>query len=346
MKNRFFLLILSLFVMIYACSKREMPEGTGYLTLNISQSTGMKADIDINDFILRINDGRSDLLKEHIRDLPKQIALPVGSYTIEAYSLEFSDPKFETPFYSGKTTVEIEAGETTETSLICSQGNAGVKVTWTDGFSARYSTYQAQISCNEGYLNYSSTETRTGYFLPGSVTVSILADGQNIFGGTIVLAAQDMVTAIMKPVAVESGNLTIEISVDKTTNNRTVEVTVDPENTGANSETNPYTIAKAVERQGENAVWITGYIVGSKPSSGYDFVHGTWQATNIVLADKIDETSDTKVIFVELGSGSYRTNLNLLDHPEHLHRKILIKGNLLAYQSRAGLRNLAGFSFP
>jgi hypothetical protein len=333
---------------VCACSKSPDKKEIGYVMLNISQSSNMKVDVDINDFTLRISDSYSDVFKERISDLPEQIPLPVGTYNIEVYSMEFSEPKFEMPFYSGKTTVEIEADKTHDVSLVCSQGNAGIKLVWTSGFS-QYHTYQAQIYSNEGYLNYISTEERTGYFLPGTVSISILADGLTINGGTITLAAMDLVTAIMRPVAVETGDLTIKISIDETENNRTVDVLVDPDYVlvEPNGETNPYTIAQAIEHQGENDIWITGYVVGAKPSSGYDFSNPeAWLATNIVLADDVDETDDRKVIFVELGSGTYRTNLNLLDHSDYLHRKILIKGNLLAYQSRAGLRNLAGFSFP
>ena len=344
MKKKTLLLILSLFA-VFACSQTPEEKGTGFLTLNISQGASLKANVEITDFTLRINDGHTDMFRERIGSLPEQIVLPVGSYTIEAYSVEFDEPKYDMLFYSGKTTVEIEAGETKEASLVCSLGNAGIKVVWAGDFSHLYSTYQAQIDCDEGYLTYSSTETRTGYFLPGTVSISILADGLTIFGGTVTLAAGDMVTATLRPKETLSGNLNIGISVDETVNNRDVEVIADPEYTGANSETNPYTIAQAINRQGEEQVWITGYIVGSKPSSGYDFVNvDTWQATNIVLADEITETNDRNVIFVELVSGTYRTSLNLLDHGDYLHRKIVIKGNLLAYQSRSGLRNITGFS--
>ena len=350
MKIRILLLIVSLFT-IYACSEAPEEKGTGYLTLNISQSTGLKADIQIEDFILCINNGRADVIKERISRLPAEISLPVGVYTIEAQSMEFSDPKFEIPFYSGKTTVEIEAGETKEVSLICAQGNAGVKVVWSYDFPILYNTYHAQIDCDEGYLHYSSSETRTGYFLPGTVSINIHADGFNINGGSITLAARDMVTATLRPKNenIPSGGFTIDIFVDQTVNERDVIVIVDPDYPLPNSETNPYNIAQAIERQGENGVWVTGYIVGAKPSSGYDFVNNeTWQATNIVLADDIEETDSYKVIFVELLSSSqYRTNLNLLDNEGILHRKVLLRGNLLTYQSRSGLRNLSGgFSFP
>ena len=342
------LLILSAFV-ICSCSEKETEKGNGYLMLNISHSTSLKADIELMDFTLRILAGSVEILKEQIGDLPEKISLPVGTYTIEAYSMEFSEPKFETPFYFGRITVDIEEGETKTVSLVCSQGNTGIRIVWQEIFSTLFSTYQARIDSNEGFLVYSSTETRTGYFLPGTVNITIHADGQIINGGAVNLATRDMVTVYMQPNTAAPGELNIKISIDKTLNYRELELIVDPNNI-VNNETSPYSIAQAIERQGENEVWITGYIVGSKPSAGYDFVNGVWQATNIVLADNINETNDWNVIFVDLATANvaYRNVLNLVNNPNNLHRRVLIRGNLRQYQSRAGLRELRGghFSFP
>jgi hypothetical protein len=349
MKRQILLLILSLSAMC-ACSDKDAPEkkGTGVLTLNINGSASLKAGVEVTDFILRISDGATEMLKERIGDLPEEILLPEGSYIVEAYSAEFYVPKFETPVYSGKTTVEIEAGETKEAALVCSQSNAGIRVMWASAFIDAYSAFQAQIDCNAGYLNYSSMETRAGYFLPGTVSISVTADGQTINCGSITLAARDMVTATLRPKQTPSGNLSIDISVDETVNSREVEITVDQGNAEPNSETNPYTIAEAVARQGqgETDAWITGYIAGSKPSAGYDFTNSAaWQTTNIVLADEVAETNDAKCVFVELGTGAIRAGLNLVDNPNNLYRKILIKGNLSAYFTRAGLRNVSAYSF-
>jgi len=350
MNMRALLLIFSVFV-ICACSIVPKEKGTGYLTLNISQSTSIKAGIEIEDFILRINDGHVDVLKKRIGDLLEDaIELPAGTYTIDVYSIEFSDPKFEMPFYSGKTTVVIEAEETSEVSLVCSQGNAGIKVVWSDDFSKLFETYDAQIICDEGYLHYSSTEERTGYFLPGTVSVIIHADGQTINAGNIILAARDMVTAYLQPKMEEippDGSLSINIFIDETVNNREIEITVDPDSNdnqnSDNNESNPYNIAEAIERQGENGVWVTGYIVGAKPAtaSDFDFVGGVWQNGNIVLADDIDENNQKNVIFVELQYVAYRNPLNLVNNPTNLHRKVLLKGNLRTYYSCAGLRDLS-----
>ena len=357
MKTKTMLLILSLFVMC-TCSKAPVEKGTGYLTLNINQNTSLKAGIEIDDFTLRISNGYTEVLKMRFGDLPEEIALPVGTYTIEAYSSEFYEPMFETLLYSGSVTVEIEADENTEASLNCGLGNAGIKVVWSEEFAHLFTTYQAQIECDEGYLNYESNEERTGYFLPGTVSVSILADGKSIYGGTITLAAGDIVTATLHPkIKVDpTGGLTINITIDETVKNRAVDITFDPDDPGDqdndNSETNPYTIEQAMGRYSSSQtvydVWVAGYIVGSKPSTDYDFVNGIWQATNIVLADDISEEDDRNVIFVDLATALYRNNLSLVGNEsylERLHRKVVIRGNLRQFQYRAGLRDLAGFSY-
>ena len=339
--------VLFLIFLVFSCSGDETSKetGSGYLMLNVIQSATIKADVEIDDFTLRISASRSEVLKERIADLPEQIELPAGAYTVEVYSIDFSEPKFEMPFYYGKATVEIEPGASKEAILICAQGNAGVRVVWSNDFPEMFSTYQAMIYNADGYLNYSATETRTGYFLPGTVSILVMADGQQINAGTITLAAQDMVTANLQPRNIQRGNISFTISIDNTLNLRDVDIIVDPEQ--PNSQTNPYTIAQAIERQGENEAWVTGYIVGSKPSTGYDFVNGTWQNTNIVIADNISETSDDNVIFVELPTAALRNNLGITgaDNHERLHRQVVIKGNLRTYQSRAGLRDITDYSF-
>ena len=353
MYKKYFLLILPVFL-FFACSKKEsLPEKeTGYLILNVSQGVSTKTGIEIEDFTLRIRENNVGILEEIIKELPEQISLPVGTYTVEAYSAEFSEPRFDMPVYSGVTTVEIVAGAAKEASLICSQSNAGIKVVWSDDFPVLYGSYRAEITGDAGYLNYMHNETRTGYFLPGTVSISIHADGLIINGGTITLAAKDMVTVSLRPKYSPSGNMYIEMSIDETVNEREVEITVDPDDAyteNTNSETNPYSIAQAIEFQGNgDGVWVTGYIVGSKPTGSYDFVNGTWINSNIVIADDIYETDSYKVIFVDLSNAGMKNGIGLLGsttqvYSERLYRKVMIKGNLRGFQSRSGLRDLTEY---
>ena len=326
-----------------ACSKKETPyeKGVGYLTLNISKDASLKADVAIEDFILRIIDSQStEILSEYIGDLPDLIVLPIGNYTIEAYSITFSEPMFDTPRYSGETNVAIIADETTEASLVCSQSNAGVNVVWSDAFSDSFSNYEAQIISDEGYLTYSSTEMRTGYFLPGTVIIFITADGQTINGGSITLAAKDMVTITLLPKESTSGSLSLDITIDETVNNREIELIIDPEYSGENSETNPYSVAQALVRPDETGVWVVGYIVGARTTGGWS----TTTTSNIVIADAEGETDLAKTMAVQLPAGALRDELNVVDNPSNIDRKILLCGNLVNYFGR-GLQNVSSYSF-
>ena len=341
--NRQILLFVLLLFMMCACSKKEMPDekATGYLTLNISKDASLKADVELIDFVLRISNSQAvEVLRERIGDLPDQIVLPVGGYTVEAYSAIFSEPMFDKPCYFGKTDIMIEVGETTEASLVCSQSNAGIKVVWSDSFSDLFSNYEAQITCEAGYLIYSPTETRTGYFLPGTVFISIIVDEQTINGGSITLAAKDMVTLTLQPKETPAGNLSINFSIDETVNNREIEIIIDPEYTGENSETNPYSVAQALTRPDETGVWVVGYIVGARTT-------GSWSPTatsNIVIADVAGETDLAKTMAIQLPTGAIRDELNIVDNPTNIDKKILVKGNLVSYFGR-GIQNVSSYSF-
>ena len=338
--------VFFLIFLVLACSDTEQQRenASGYLLLNIVRNVSLKAEVDTQEFILRVSSARSEVFKERIGALPAQITLPVSSYIVEVYSMDFAEPRFEAPFYYGRTIVEVEPDTENEAMIVCAQGNAGVKIVWSNDFSDAFSTYQAHISCTHGYLNYSATEIRTGYFLPGSITISIMADGQTINAGTMSLSAQDMITVNLHPNSSLSGNLALAMAFDNTLNEREVDIIISP--IAPNSETNPYTVAQAIERQGEDDVWVSGFIVGSKPSVGYDFVNGQWQNTNIVIADDIFETNEHNVVFVELSTAALRNNIGITggNNHERLHRQVVIKGNLRTYQSRAGLRNITDYS--
>ena len=198
--------------------------------------------------------------------------------------------------------------------------------------------FRSQISGDNGYLTYSSDETRTGYFLPGTVYISILADGQTINGGTITLEAKDMVTITLQPKEIPSGGLSIELSIDETVNNREIEIVVDPENTGENSETNPYSVAQALVRPDETAVWVTGFIVGARTTGGWS----NDSQTNIVIADIAGESDLNNCMAIQLPTGSIRNELNIVDNPSNVNKKILLNGNLVSYFGR-GIQNVTSY---
>lgn len=107
----------------------------------------------------------------------------------------------------------------------------------------------------------------------------------------------------------------------------------------------PYTVAQAKLKQGETGKWVTGYIVGFITSQPYVYTYsanGTVN-TNIIIADKPDETSDANCLPIQLPDGAIRSALNLVDHPTHYGEKIALKGNFESYFSVTGMKSTSAY---
>lgn len=127
------------------------------------------------------------------------------------------------------------------------------------------------------------------------------------------------------------------------------EVTPQPEqpvvDEGDGTEANPYSIAQAISKQGENGKYVKGYIIGAATSGkgGPKLIESS--KTNIMLAESMDETDVAKMIPVELPKGNVREALNLVQHPENKGKLVAVKGDLTAYFSAPGLKNVKVYKF-
>ncbi|EIJ80388.1 Endonuclease/exonuclease/phosphatase [Bacillus methanolicus PB1] len=109
------------------------------------------------------------------------------------------------------------------------------------------------------------------------------------------------------------------------------------------------TVAQAIANNSGNAT-VEGYIVGvvkSGSGSSITYAHtGPFTVdTNLALADNPNETDKSKIIPVQLPSGSIRTALNLKDNPANLGKKIQITASLEAYFSVPGLKSPTTYTF-
>lgn len=122
----------------------------------------------------------------------------------------------------------------------------------------------------------------------------------------------------------------------------------DPDS-GDGTQENPYTVADAIAHQGENEVWVVGYIVGAVDGTINNFFPGTSGdvTSNLTLADTKNETDTDKLIPVNLSEASagIRNALNLPDNPENFNKQVKIKGNLEAYFTVPGLRKAKEYEF-
>lgn len=138
-------------------------------------------------------------------------------------------------------------------------------------------------------------------------------------------------------------------------NNDPCEATPEPpvQPTGTGTQNDPFNIAAGIEHQGDNDMWIRGFIVGSANISsgnsitsddqiswGPEFTNNN-NVANIILADKADERDINKCIVVYLPSNapSNIRDINLKDHPENLGKVLKVKGNLKAFMGKSGMKD-------
>lgn len=127
---------------------------------------------------------------------------------------------------------------------------------------------------------------------------------------------------------------------------------INPEESGNGAWNDPYATWQVLSGvdNGNNYVWVTGYIVGYINTFDGTYsklreksaVFGTAGApnSNLMLADSPDETDWEKCIPVQLAYNTPGRDLSLANHPEYLHRQVTLRGTSgVRYLSVYGLRN-------
>ncbi|MCR5657880.1 MAG: DUF5689 domain-containing protein [Bacteroidales bacterium] len=124
------------------------------------------------------------------------------------------------------------------------------------------------------------------------------------------------------------------------------------EGEGSGTANDPYNVAAGIGLQsGEPTAWVQGYIVGAV-KSGLSSVSGNsdinWSepfdlATNVVIADDPTCQEISLCIIVNLPAGKpLRTQVNLMDNPGNLGKRLAVNGKLRKYFGQAGLRDSGG----
>ena len=107
------------------------------------------------------------------------------------------------------------------------------------------------------------------------------------------------------------------------------------------------TVTQARLRVGEKKVCVRGYIVGgdlTQSAAGIRLEAPFGAATHLALADSLDIPGKEACLSVQLPAGAVRDALNLADHPEHIGRKVWLKGEVVsAYFGLTGLKNVTDF---
>lgn len=108
-------------------------------------------------------------------------------------------------------------------------------------------------------------------------------------------------------------------------------------------------IAQYDAGQAQPGIRVKGYIVGYVEGKNMD--GATFGAsgdavsnTNLMIADRADETDVEKCLVIQLPSGDVRSALNLKDHPENLGKEVTLLGSLEKYFGTYGLKSVSEYT--
>lgn len=130
--------------------------------------------------------------------------------------------------------------------------------------------------------------------------------------------------------------------------------TVDPYTfVGDGSRENPYTVEdvkhmaipeSTTATEGQQKVWVKGYIVGALNTSGNKYVEGeNIVDTNLGLGATTNEPEASATVPVQLPKGNIRDALNVKDTPDNVGKELLVYGYILKYMNKTGVKEVSDY---
>lgn len=306
---------------------------------------------DTSDFILSIRDAKGNSVYEGPYGAsPESVFVKAGTYTVNIISEEFNKPSFSLPQFGDEQCVKVASGSVVNLKLVCRQMNAGIRMYVEPSFLKAYSDGVLLLKSSFGRLVYGYSERRIAYFKPGNVSLVLSNGGSDEILMTRELKAQDMLELKVK--VASSGNQSqnesergkVSVAVDTTRNWMSGEYVIGG-SSGGGDHSDALTVAEAMNAIGEEDVWVSGYIVGGDlSSSSASFEKPFSSRTNILIGPRSATTDKSSCLSVQLPAGELRDDLNLVDNPGLLGRKVCLRGDIVeAYYSIPGIKNISEY---
>lgn len=232
-------ILIGLFLLIgliTSCqSEMEESKGYGYLQLSsvdINKDVTSRADITESESIsIDVLDASGMVVKhaDYWSDL-KNVLLPVGTYTIKAYSLDKSKDTqgFDAlPYYEGQKEVVIEANKNKAVEITCKLAQAMVSVNCSESFKTAFATYSCAVEGTDALtIPFVKDETRAAYVKAGQpLAVKVDFGGGSVFSQVITESAEAAYHYRVN-LDITEGNASFDITVDQTIHQYDVTVKV------------------------------------------------------------------------------------------------------------------------
>ncbi len=149
---------------------RSKGEGQIMLSLGYNpDATVVTKSGDDPTFKVTVADYTSNVIIRTIQDhhelANSPIVVKAGKYILTASNGVDNQAAFESPFYSGKDTIEIAAGETVSSSIVCTLSNVEVSVSFNESITNNFTSYDVKVSNGTDSLLFDAQHrSQSGYF--------------------------------------------------------------------------------------------------------------------------------------------------------------------------------------
>ena len=305
---------------------------------------------DTSDFLLTVSGPEGEIIYDGVYgDSPESIMVDAGSYTIYVRSCDFTRPAFAAPQYGDEQCVVVPSGGVADVRLTCVQMNAGILLKVDESFLRNCPDAALFLKSSAGKLMYGYSEKRIAYFPPGTVSLMMSENGADRVLFTRELQPRTVLEVHVSAAdgSGQSAQESIRVAVDtsRVWNTESYVIGGGGSSGKGDSVSDALTVSQALASVGEEGVWVNGYIVGGDlTSSSASFEAPFSSRTNIILGPRSSTSSRSSCLSVSLPAGEIRDDINLVDNPHLLGRKVCVKGDIVeAYYGMPGLKNLVDY---
>ena len=177
---------------------QEYGEGMGYLRLTLGKvdvelTSTTKADAGsipvelipaTKDFMIDIKQGSNsvDGFPKKYSELTEGVELMAGGYTVTAY-YGANEPIQETPYFSGSSTIQINPGQSTSTTITAVLANAMLVPSVSTSLQNHYSAWTLTVKSGDVSMTFAEKDKSDGYlFAKAEQPVNAVFEGTNALG--------------------------------------------------------------------------------------------------------------------------------------------------------------------
>lgn len=137
---------------IWSKNKDTRAQGVAELSIAVKQPYSMtraENEVSTDDFPVTIQGTGevADIVKTFAKasELPQEIALPVGTYTVSSHTPGELQKQMSSPYYGGEKEMVITQGVTTETKVTCKMKNSRIQVNYGDDFKQNFQEWTMTV---------------------------------------------------------------------------------------------------------------------------------------------------------------------------------------------------------